>query len=74
MFKPRKVGWSDYGSRGLPEGEGNCLKSLNESVTEKRGEEKKGGQAGSRGGCRRKKGGLETPYELWFNKIVEITF
>ena len=36
MFKPRKVGWSDYGRRGLHEGERNCLKYL------KRGWNRKG--------------------------------
>ena len=61
MFKPRKVGWSDYGSRGLPEGEGNCLKSLNESVTEKGGEEKKGGASRVKGWVQEKKGGAGNP-------------
>ena len=59
MFKPRKVGWSDLGRRGLREGGGNCLKYL-KGVEQKRGEGskdfKKRGQAGSRCGCLKKVG------------------
>ena len=39
MFKPRKVGWSDWGRRGLREGGGNYLTYL-----------KKGGGTENRGG------------------------
>ena len=69
MFKPRKVGWSDYGGRGLCEGGGNCLKYLKKEWNSKEGRRgnkdfKNGGrQAGSRGGCLKKRG-LEPPYEL----------
>ena len=46
---------------------GNCLKYIERGGTEMRGGEtkifKKGGQAGSRGGCL-KSGGLEPPYKL----------
>ena len=58
MFKPRKVGLSGQGSRGLREGGGNCLKYLKRGGTERRGEEtkilKRGGQARSMGGCLKK--------------------
>ena len=36
MFKPRKVGWSDYGRRGLREGGGKCVKYLKRGGTETR--------------------------------------
>ena len=52
MFKPRKVGWLDWGRRGLHEGGGNCLKYL------KRGWNRKDG----RGNKDLKEGGLEPPY------------
>ena len=59
---------SDYGSRGLREGGGNCLKYLKREWKTKEGREtkifKRGGQAGSKGGCL-KKDGLEPPFELW---------
>ena len=45
----------------MPEGEGNCLKSLNESVTEKRGEEKKGGASWVKGWVQEKKWGAGNP-------------
>ena len=52
----------------LCEGGGNCLKYLKRGWNRKEGREnkdfKKGGQAGSRGGCLRM-GGLKPPYELW---------
>ena len=61
------VGWSDQDSRGLHEGGGNSLKYLKRGWNRKEGRGnklfKKGGQAGSRGGCL-KNGGLEPPYEL----------
>ena len=66
LFKPRMVGWSDQDSRGLHEGGGNSLKYLKRGWNRKEGrgnkDFKKGGQAGSRGGCL-KKGGNGTP--LW---------
>ena len=37
MFKPRKVGWSDYGRRGLREGGGNCIKYLKRGWNRKEG-------------------------------------
>ena len=37
MFKPRKVGWSDKGRRGLSEGWGNCLKYLKRGWNRKEG-------------------------------------
>ena len=53
--------------RGLCKGRENCLKYLKRGWNRKEGrgnkDFKKGGQAGSRGGCL-KKGGLEPPYEL----------
>ena len=53
MFKPRTVGWSDSGRRGLREGGGNCLKYLKGGFDRKEGrgnkDFKKAGQAGSRG-------------------------
>ena len=58
------VGWSDQDSRGLHEGGGNSLKYLKRGWNRKEGrgskDFKKGGQAGSRGGCL-KKGGNGTP-------------
>ena len=52
----------------MREGGGNCLKYLKRGcdITEGKGHKdfKKGGQAGSRGGCLKKGGGLEPPYEL----------
>ena len=58
MFKPRKVAWSDEGSRGLHEGGGNCLKYLERECNRKEGRGnkgfKKGGQTGSRCGCLKK--------------------
>ena len=60
LFKPRKVGSSDYGRRDLREGGGNCLKYLKRgwNRTEGRGHKdyKKEGQIGSRGGCLKKVG------------------
>ena len=55
MFRPRKVGWLDYGRRGLCEG------------GEGRGTEKRGGETKIlKGGASWVKGwGLESPYELW---------
>ena len=54
----------------LHEGGGNCLKYLKREWNRKEGrgnkDFKRGGQAGSRGGCL-KKGGLEPPYELWLS-------
>ena len=54
-------------------GRGNCLKYLKRGGTEKRGGDtkflKRRGQAGSRGGCLKKKG-LETPYELWLTNVI----
>ena len=41
FFKPRKVGLSDYGSRGLHEGGGNYLKYLKKGRTKNRGGETK---------------------------------
>ena len=68
MFKPRKVCWSDQGRKGLRQGEGNCLKYLG-GGTEKTGGEtkilKRGWQVGSKGGCLKKVGEVEPPYELW---------
>ena len=54
----------------MREGGGNCLKYLKRGWNRKewRGNKdfKKGGQAGSRGGCLKKGGGdAGTPYELW---------
>ena len=60
MFKPRKVGWSDEGRRGLHEGGGNCLKYLKRGWNRKEERKNKkflnGVQAGSRGGCLKKRG------------------
>ena len=41
FFKPRKVGLSDYGSRGLHEGGWNYLKYLKKGSTKKMGRETK---------------------------------
>ena len=55
----------------LREGRGNCLKYLKSGWNRKEGrgnkDFKKGGQAGSRGGCLIKRGleGLEPPYKLY---------
>ena len=50
LVKPRKVGWSDKGSRELHEGWENCQNTLKRGGTEKRVGEKEtlnsGGQAG----------------------------
>ena len=48
MFKPRKVGWSDYGRKGMREGGGNCVKYLKGGGTEKKGGDTKmkGGKEG----------------------------
>ena len=59
LFKPRKVGWS--GSRGLLEGGGgDCQKYLKRAWNRKQGrgnkDFKKGRQAGSMGGCLKKRG------------------
>ena len=55
----------------MHDGGGTVWNTLKVGGTEKRGGEtkilKRGGQAGSRGGCLKKgaEGGLEPPYELW---------
>ena len=56
----------------LCEGGGNCLKYLKRGGTERRGGKTKilkkgGGQAGSRGGCLRKGGGLWNPLTNYRN-------
>ena len=61
MFKPRKVGWSDKGRRGLHEGGENCVKYLKMGWNRKEGRgnkdfKKGGGQTGSRGQCLKKGG------------------
>ena len=65
MFKPKRIGWLDEGSRGFCEGGGNCLKYRKRGWNRAEGKEnkdfKKGGQAGSRGGCL-KKGRAGTPF------------
>ena len=63
-LKPRKVGWSDQGSKDLREDEGNCLKYLKTGWNrkERRGHKDFKGvgggvgwrQAGSRGECLKK--------------------
>ena len=68
VFKPRKVGWSDYGRMGLREGRGNCLKYLKRGWNRKEGRrnkdfEKGKGELGQGVGAL-KKGGLEPLYEL----------
>ena len=56
---------------GLCECGGNCPKYLKREWNRKQGRENKdfkkggGGQAESRGGCLKKEGGQEPPYELW---------
>ena len=69
MFKPRKVGWSDQGWRGLREGRGNCVKYLkrgwNRNVGRGNKDFKKEGKLGQGVGAFKKKGGLEPPYKLW---------
>ena len=68
MLKLRKVGWSDYGRKGVREGGGNCLKYLKRgwNKKEQRGNKyfQKGGKLGQGVGAL-KGGGLEPPYELW---------
>ena len=59
MFEPRKVGWSDLGTRGLGEGGGDCLKYLKRGWNGKEGRGNKdfkngAGQVRSRGGCLKK--------------------
>ena len=60
LFKPRKVGWSDYGRRGLHEGGGNCLKYLKRGWNRKEGrgnkEFKKGGKLGQGLGALKREG------------------
>ena len=68
MFKPRKVGWSDYGRRGLREGGGNCIKYLKRGWNRKEGRgnkklKKEGGDKLGQGVGTLKRG-LEPPYEL----------
>ena len=59
----------------MREGGGNCLKYLKRGWNRKEGrgnkDFKKGGQAGSRGGCL-KKGGLEPPYKLWLLTVLKL--
>ena len=61
MFKPRKVGWSDYDGRGLCEGGGNCLKYLKMGWNSKKGRAnndfKKGGKLDQGVGALKKGGG-----------------
>ena len=73
MFKPKKVGWSDWGRRGLREGEGNCLKYLKRGWNRKEGTEKmflKRGQAGPRGACLKREVGWNPLYELWITMYI----
>ena len=64
----KEGGWVGLGQEGLREGGGNCLKHLKRWWEKKEGRQnkdfKKGWQAGSRGECLKKGGGLEPPYEL----------
>ena len=67
MFKPRKIGWSDWSRRDFREGGKNCLKYLKRGETEKRGGNikilKRGSKLGKGMGAL-KEGELEPPYEL----------
>ena len=60
------------------EGRGNCLKYLKRewNRTAERGHKdfKKGGQAGSGGGCLKKGGGAGTPLQTMDNLILPILF
>ena len=65
MFKPRKVGWSHKGSRGLNEGGGKHLEYLKRGWNRKEGrgnkDFKNGRQAGSRSWSLKKGEGAGTP-------------
>ena len=65
LFKPKKVGWSDYGRRGLRKGGRNCLKYLKGDGTEKMGGEtkilKREGKLGQRMGALKKGRGTGIP-------------
>ena len=55
----------------------NCVKYLRRAWNRKEGRgnkkiKKGGGQAGSRGGCLKKGGGLEPPYELWLSLLSKL--
>ena len=67
LLKPRKVGWSEYGSRGLREGGGNCLKYLKRGWNRKEGRGnkyfKKEDNLGQGVGAL-KRMGAEPPYKL----------
>ena len=61
----------------MREGGGNCLKIPEKEVEQKRGEGnkdfKKGGQAGSRGGCLKKGGGWDslTNYDKIYKLLIK---
>ena len=70
MLKPRRIGWSDQGRRGLREGGGNCVKHFKRGWDRKEGrgdkDFKKGG-AGSRVGALKGEGwNLLTNYDWIF--------
>ena len=48
MFKPRKVGWLNYGSRRLREGWGSCLKYFKRGQNIKEGRPNKNFEKGSK--------------------------
>ena len=77
MFEPRKVGWIDKDRKGLHKGGENCLKYLG---TEKgRGETTilkrrmgGGGQAGSMGGCLKKRGDWNPLTSYVYNLYIQL--
>ena len=72
IFVQTKKGWLvGLVQEGIAWWWGKLSKYLERGWNRKKGrghkDFKKGGQAGSRGGCLKKGGGLEPPYELWPN-------